>query len=87
MAKLDFKPRGVCARMIHVELSEDGQTIESVSFEGGCNGNLKAIGQLVAGSGRLCRRDARGQSARPRKTSCADQMTRALREAQGLVAE
>ncbi len=23
MTKLDFKPRGVCARMIHVELSED----------------------------------------------------------------
>ena len=49
MTKLDFKPRGVCARMIHVELSEDGQTIENVSFEGGCNGNLKAIGKLVAG--------------------------------------
>ncbi len=45
MTKLDFKPRGVCARMIHVELSEDGQTIENVSFEGGCNGNLKAIGK------------------------------------------
>ncbi len=47
MSKLDFKPRGVCARMIHVELSDDGQTVESVSFEGGCNGNLKAIGKLV----------------------------------------
>lgn len=46
---LDFKPRGVCARMIHVELSDDGSTIENVAFDGGCNGNLKAIGRLVAG--------------------------------------
>ena len=43
---LDFKPRGVCARMIHVELSDDGSAIENVAFDGGCNGNLKAIGSL-----------------------------------------
>lgn len=88
MTKLDFKPRGVCARMIHVELSEDGQTIENVSFEGGCNGNLKAIGKLVAGQpiDRVVEM-LEGNTCGPRKTSCADQMTRALREAQGLVAE
>ncbi len=88
MTELDFKPRGVCARMIHVELSDDGQTIEGVSFEGGCNGNLKAIGKLVAGQpvdlivGML-----EGNTCGPRKTSCADQMTRALRQAQEMAAE
>ena len=88
MAKLDFKPRGVCTRMIHVELSEDGKIIENVSFEGGCNGNLKAIGKLVAGQpvDRIVEM-LEGNTCGPRKTSCADQMTRALREAQGLVAE
>ena len=88
MTKLDFKPRGVCARMIHVELSEDGQTIENVSFEGGCSGNLKAIGILVAVQpvDRVVEM-LEGNTCGPRKTSCADQMTRALREAQGLVAE
>ena len=88
MTKLDFKPRGVCARMIHVELSEDGQTIEGVSFEGGCNGNLKAIGKLVAGQpvDRIVEM-LEGNTCGPRKTSCADQMTCALREAQGLVVE
>lgn len=86
--ELDFKPRGVCARMIHVELSEDGQTIENVSFEGGCNGNLKAIGKLVAGQpvDRIVEM-LEGNTCGPRKTSCADQMTRALREAQGQIAE
>ena len=36
----DYTPRGVCSRAIHIDLSEDGTTIEQVSFEGGCNGNL-----------------------------------------------
>lgn len=79
----EFTPHGVCSRKIHIGLSDDGRTIEQVTFEGGCNGNLKAIGKLVAGrqvdevvsllAGNTC-----GQ----RHTSCADQMARALRQAQ-----
>lgn len=88
MAKLDFKPRGVCARMIHVELSDDGKIIENVSFEGGCNGNLKAIATLVAGQPvDYVVEMLEGNTCGPRKTSCADQMTKALREAQSLVCE
>lgn len=88
MTELDFKPRGVCARMIHVELSDGGQIIEGVSFEGGCNGNLKAIGKLVAGQpvDRIVEM-LEGNTCGPRKTSCADQMTRALRQAQEMAAE
>lgn len=83
MINLDYKTRGVCSRMIHVELSDDGSTIENVAFEGGCNGNLKAIGKLVAGQPvddivNLLQ----GNTCGPRSTSCADQLTRALREAQ-----
>lgn len=76
-----YKPKGVCSRLITIELNDD-QTIESVAFEGGCNGNLKAIGRLVKGhqaseiadilEGNLCGR---------RPTSCADQLSRGLREA------
>ena len=74
-------PRGVCSRQIDVEVN--GDTVESVQFTGGCDGNLKAISKLVAGmkvddvaallEGNTCGR---------RSTSCADQMVRALREAQ-----
>ncbi|MDO4436547.1 MAG: TIGR03905 family TSCPD domain-containing protein [Coriobacteriaceae bacterium] len=82
MTDLDFKPRGVCARMIHVELSDDGATIENVAFEGGCNGNLKAIGKLVAGQPvEDIVTLLEGNTCGPRKTSCADQLTLALREA------
>ena len=78
----DFRPKGVCSRMIHIALSDDGSTIEQVSFEGGCNGNLKAISKLVAGhpveeiSNILA-----GNTCGPRKTSCADQLTIGLHEA------
>ncbi|MDO4537741.1 MAG: TIGR03905 family TSCPD domain-containing protein [Coriobacteriales bacterium] len=83
MVELDFKPQRICARNIHVAVSDDGSTIESVEFTGGCNGNTKAVAKLVAGqpvdsvvsllAGNLCGR---------RGTSCADQMTIALREVQ-----
>lgn len=77
----DFTPRGVCARRISVDL--DGDTIKEVSFVGGCNGNLKAISKLVKGH----KVDEvvellQGNTCGPRKTSCADQLTIALREAQ-----
>ena len=32
MFNYDFRPRGVCSRMIHIGLSDDGNTIEQVSF-------------------------------------------------------
>lgn len=42
-----YKPTGVCSQAIDIEL--DGDTIKSVSFTGGCNGNLQGIGALVQG--------------------------------------
>ena len=78
----DYTPRGVCSRAIHIDLADDGTTIERVSFEGGCNGNLKAVSKLVAGhrvdeiAGILA-----GNTCGPRPTSCADQLARALTEA------
>ena len=83
MIETDFTPKGVCARNIHVVLSDDGKTIESVEFTNGCNGNLKAIGKLVSG---MAVEDVvsllAGNTCGLRPTSCADQMTIALTEAQ-----
>ncbi len=85
MIETDYKPSGVCARNIHVVLSDDGQTIESVEFTNGCNGNLKAIGKLVAGMPVDVIADKiAGNTCGNRPTSCADQLSRALREAQAL---
>jgi uncharacterized protein (TIGR03905 family) len=75
-----YTTQGTCSRSIDIEL--DGERVESVAFEGGCNGNLKAIGKLVHGmtidevaallEGNTCGR---------RTTSCADQLVRGLKEA------
>ncbi len=83
MVSIDYTPQGVCARSIHVELDDTGTVVEGCSFVGGCNGNLKAVSKLVTGMpvdkvtsilrGNIC-------GARP--TSCADQLCRALDEAQ-----
>lgn len=83
MYALDFKPVRVCPRNIHVEVSDDGSTIERVEFDGGCNGNTKAVAKLVAGKpvDEIIELLA-GNQCRNRGTSCADQMTIALRQAQ-----
>ena len=83
MVSLDFTPERVCPRNIHVEISDDGTTIERVEFDGGCNGNTKAVAKLVAGKPvdeivELLQ----GNQCKTRGTSCADQMTLALRQAQ-----
>lgn len=85
MIETDYTPKGVCASNIHVVLSDDGQTIESVEFTRGCNGNLKAIARLVAGKPVDEVADLlEGNTCGPRPTSCADQLTQALREAKKL---
>ena len=57
MISFDYKPQGVCARNIHLDLSDDGNKVMGVEFTGGCDGNLKAISKLV---GRSCRSRNRG---------------------------
>lgn len=42
-----YKTKGVCSRSIYIDV--EGDTIKSVSFEGGCNGNTKGISSLVEG--------------------------------------
>ena len=44
----DYMTQGTCSQAIHIELNDDN-TINNVSFTGGCNGNLKGIGKLVEG--------------------------------------
>ena len=72
-----YKTKGVCSRSIEIEV--DGDTIQSMKFNGGCNGNTKGISSLVKGMkvddviSRLKGTDCGG-----RGTSCPDQLARAL---------
>ena len=83
MYELDFTPQRVCSRNIHVAVSDDGSTIEQAVFYGGCNGNTKAVAKLVQGkSVDEIVALLEGNECGGRGTSCADQMTKALRQAQ-----
>lgn len=87
MISTDFTPHGVCSTNIHVELSDDGATIEGVEFTRGCSGNLLAISKLVKGmpTDKVVEL-LEGNRCGKRPTSCADQLTKALREAQTIAA-
>ncbi|MGL5270066.1 MAG: TIGR03905 family TSCPD domain-containing protein [Selenomonadaceae bacterium] len=75
-----YKTEGTCARSIRVQL--DGKKIESVSFEGGCNGNLSGIAKLVQGMDIDFVRDRfAGNVCGARSTSCPDQLAKALQAA------
>ena len=80
MREYSFTPKGVCSRQITFGL-EDGK-IYHLSFQGGCNGNLKAIGKLLEGRDAKEAADIlRGNQCGFRGTSCADQLSIALDEA------
>lgn len=78
---MKYKTQGTCSQEINIEV-KDG-IIESVSFVGGCNGNLKGISALVQGMpveeaiSRL-----KGIKCGFKSTSCPDQLARALESMQ-----
>ena len=74
---MDYKPSGVCSRLIHVEL--DGDKIANVEFVGGCAGNTAGISSLVKGMD--AHEVIKRLEARP--TSCPDQLSKALKQALG----
>ena len=75
-----YKTQGTCSQMIHFDLI-DGK-VYNVSFEGGCNGNLKGIGKLVEGQDAQHIIDLlKGNTCGFKPTSCPDQLARALEAA------
>ena len=75
------KVKDVCSTKVDFDL-EDGR-VHNVVFTGGCNGNLKAIGKLVEGMEReKLVSILKGNTCGPSSTSCADQLARAVEEAE-----
>ena len=76
---MQYKTSGTCSKLIDFEI--DGDTISSVAFTGGCNGNLSGISSLVRG---MKVDDAiaklKGIRCGMKETSCPDQLARALEE-------
>ena len=77
MTHYDYRMKGTCARFVDFDI-DDGK-LHNLKFEGGCNGNLKAIGRLVEGAdARQIADTLRGNTCGPRSTSCADQLAQAI---------
>ena len=79
----DYKPQGVCPMMLHFDLDEM-TCVHNLSFDGGCDGNLKAIAKLVEGQkAEELIRILDGNTCGRKQTSCADQFSKALQQAIG----
>ncbi len=78
--KHSFRPRGICAQEIIVELDGQG-VIQDVQIIGGCDGNHKGISALVRGMKAQEAVDRlKGISCGPRPTSCPDQLALGLEQ-------
>ena len=77
MTRYQYTTRGTCASAIRFEIEDD--KLHNIAFDGGCNGNLKAIGLLLEGAdAREAANTLRGNTCGPRPTSCADQLAKAI---------
>lgn len=80
MTDYEFRPRGVCSRKITLSLDDENK-IHNLKFQGGCPGNLSAIGRLLEGRDAKEAADIlRGNDCAGKGTSCADQLARGLDE-------
>lgn len=75
-----YNTKGVCSYQIIIDIDENN-TIQNVTFLGGCNGNLKGINALVKGMNiddvitKLT-----GITCGFKSTSCPDQLATALKQ-------
>ena len=79
MITYTYRPKGVCSQLMTITV-EDGVVL-NLDVLGGCNGNLKGIGSLIAGMpvdeviSRL-----EGIRCGYKDTSCPDQLAKALKK-------
>lgn len=78
--KYTYRTKGTCSREIVFEL-EDG-IVKNISFQGGCNGNLKGVSSLAEGQkAEDVIKKLEGIKCGFKTTSCPDQLATALKEA------
>ena len=75
---ITYRPKGVCSRLMRVEV-EDG-IIRQVEVQGGCSGNLQGISRLLVGMPvQQAIERMEGVRCGGKPTSCPDQLAKALR--------
>ena len=75
-----YKTNGTCSSMIDFDIV-DGK-LHNITYTGGCNGNLKAIGSILEGAdAKFAVERLSGIRCGFKDTSCGDLLARAIREA------
>lgn len=76
--KKTYEFSGTCSRSVTFDIDAENK-IHGISFNGGCNGNLKGISALCEGmtAGEIIER-LKGIRCGFKQTSCPDQFARAL---------
>lgn len=78
--KHEYKTQNTCSTKIEFEL--DGNVVKDIQFVGGCSGNLKALQVLLEGhTVEEIEEKCGGIMCGHRPTSCADQLSKAVRMA------
>lgn len=78
MERITYQTRGVCSRMIDIEIEDN--IIQRVQYHGGCSGNTQGVAALVKGmkvSDAIDRLE--GIRCGFKSTSCPDQLAQALK--------
>ena len=79
--KIERNNRGVCSRSVSFDI-DDNHIVTGISFNGGCNGNLKGVSALCEGlkAEEIIKR-VKGIRCGFKSTSCPDQLAEALEDA------
>ena len=73
----EYVTQGVCSTKIHFDIIKD--KVRNVSFEDGCDGNLKALSILAEGmEAKKLTAKLKGILCDKKPTSCADQLAQAV---------
>lgn len=74
-----YVPKGTCSRKMTFEIDSETDKIVSFDVEGGCPGNLSGIKRLIIGmNAREVEEKLSGTTCGVKKTSCPDQLSKAL---------
>lgn len=77
---MEYRTKGTCSSLITFDIVNG--KVHNVKFQGGCNGNLKGIGSLIEGMDpHEVIEKLEGTTCGFRKTSCPDQLAKALKAA------
>ena len=79
MATHTYVTKGTCARVITADIDEKTGVVNSLTFAGGCQGNLQALSKMLVGK---TKEEIvalfKGNTCGKKETSCMDQLARMM---------